>query len=47
MLTGDTLGIVVANHSQELERQRGRERIHFASLPFAAGIMEGMGHCGI
>jgi sucrose-phosphate synthase len=47
MLTGDTLGIVVANHSPELERLRGRERIHFAGLPFAAGIMEGMEHYGV
>jgi sucrose-phosphate synthase len=42
MLTGSTRGIVVANHSQELERLRGRERIHFSGLPFAAGVLEGL-----
>jgi sucrose-phosphate synthase len=44
LLTGGTLGIVVANHSPELESLRGRERIHFASQPFAAGIQEGLEH---
>jgi sucrose-phosphate synthase len=44
MLTGDTLGIVVANHSPELDSLQGRERIHFASRPFAGGILEGLEH---
>jgi sucrose-phosphate synthase len=47
MLTGGTLGIVVANHSAELDSLRGRDRIHFASKPFAAGIQEGLEHYGI
>ena len=47
LLTGGTLGIVVANHSPELEVLRGRERIHFAARPFAAGIQEGLEHYGI
>jgi sucrose-phosphate synthase len=47
MLTGDTRGIVVANHTPELERLRGRERIHFTEAPFAAGVLEGLAHYGI
>ena len=42
MLTGDTRGIVVANHSPELARLRGRERIHFAGQAGAAGVLEGL-----
>ena len=44
MLSGDTLGIVVANHSPELEKLRGRDRIYFANNEYAAGILEGMEH---
>src|SRR5690606_16879952 len=44
MLTGETMGVVVANHSPELERLRGRDRIHFARASYAAGILEGMAH---
>lgn len=44
MLRGDTLGVVVGNHSPELERLRGRYRIHFASANHAWGILEGIRH---
>lgn len=44
MLLGDTLGVVVANHSPELEELRGREQIYFANASHAAGILEGMRH---
>ena len=47
LLTGELLGIVVANHSAELEPLRGRERVYFASLPFAAGVAEGLVHYGV
>jgi len=47
MLTGDTRGIVVANHAPELDRLRGRERIHFAAAAHAAGVLEGLAHYGI
>jgi len=47
MLTGDTRGIVVANHTPELERLRGRERIHFTAQPHAAGVLEGLEHYGL
>ena len=42
MLSGDTLGVVVSNHTPELERLRGRPRIHFAESAHARGILEGI-----
>ncbi|MGB5368028.1 MAG: HAD-IIB family hydrolase, partial [Polyangiales bacterium] len=42
MLSGDTLGVVVSNHTPELERLRGRPRVHFAKSPHARGILEGI-----
>lgn len=44
MLEGDMLGIVVANHSAEIEHLRGRPRIYFANQSYAAGILEGLRH---
>lgn len=46
MLVGDTLAVVVGNHSPELEPLRGLEQIYFATGQFAAGIMEGLTHYG-
>jgi len=42
MLSGNTLGVVVGNHSAELERLRDRERIYFADGHYAWGILEGI-----
>ncbi len=42
MLLGRTLGVVVANHSKELNRLRNRPRIYFAKASHAAGILEGI-----
>jgi len=42
MLSGDTLGVVVSNHTPELERLRGRPRVHFAENAHARGILEGI-----
>lgn len=42
MLLGRTLGVVVANHSPELQRLRKRPRVYFAEAPHAAGILEGV-----
>jgi len=42
MLSGDTLGVVVSNHTAELERLRGRPRVYFAKSPHARGILEGI-----
>jgi len=42
MLMGDTLAVVVANHSPELDRLRGKPRIYFANNKYANGILEGI-----
>jgi sucrose-phosphate synthase len=44
MLSGETLGVVVANHTPELEEIRGRPRIHFADGRHGWGILEGIRH---
>lgn len=40
MLSGNTLGVVVSNHSPELASLRGRERIYFAAGHHAWAILE-------
>lgn len=42
MLTGNTLAVVVGNHSPELEHLRGQPRIHFSTGEYAWGIVEGI-----
>ncbi len=42
MLSGDTLGVVVGNHTPELERLRGRPGIYFADRDHAWGVCEGI-----
>jgi len=44
MLSGNTLGVVVGNHSEELEPLRDRERIYFAKGNYAWGILEEIRH---
>lgn len=44
MLIGDTLGVVVSNHSPELASLRGNEQIYFARTSYADGIAEGMAY---
>jgi sucrose-phosphate synthase len=44
MLIGDTLGVVVGNHSPELARLRGKARVYFAKGHYAKGIIEGIAH---
>ncbi|HET9947922.1 MAG TPA: HAD family hydrolase, partial [Longimicrobiales bacterium] len=44
MLSGDTLGVVVANRTRELERLRGQERVYFAEGAYAWGVLEGIDH---
>lgn len=46
MLVEDTLGVVVGNHSLELEPLRGLDQIYFARAPSARGILEGIRHYG-
>jgi sucrose-phosphate synthase len=49
MLVGQTAGIVVANHDQELAslRQSKSSRVYFAKNRCAAGIIEGLQHYGL
>lgn len=42
MLSGDTLGVVVSNHTAELDKLRDRARVYFAKRPHAWGILEGI-----
>jgi sucrose-phosphate synthase len=44
MLRGSTLGIVVANHSEDLETLRGRKKVYFSKGECAAGILDGIRH---
>jgi sucrose-phosphate synthase len=44
MLGGETLGVVVGNHSPELNKLRGRPRIYFAEGCHANGILEGIAY---
>lgn len=42
MLSGETLAVVVGNHSTELEHLRGHDRVYFARGHHAEGILEGI-----
>lgn len=44
MLEGETLGVVVANYSSELEILKGREDIYFAPGAYAQGVIDGIEH---
>jgi sucrose-phosphate synthase len=44
MLMGDTMAVVVGNHSEELTYLKGTNRIYFAEASYAHGILEGMQH---
>lgn len=44
MLVGDTMAVIVGNHSPELEPLRGLEQVYFAQGHYAAGILEGLSH---
>ncbi len=43
-LAGDMLGVVVGNHSAELEALRDRPRVYFSDRPHAWGILDGIRH---
>ena len=44
MLTGNTLGVVVGNHDQELNKLKGRPSVYFAEGRYAWGIIEALEH---
>jgi len=47
MLRGSTKGIVVGNHSPELEELREERYIYFSKQNHAAGIIDGLHHYGV
>jgi sucrose-phosphate synthase len=47
MLEGKTRGLIVGNHSDELNHLKNKPRIYFAQAEYAAGIIEGLHHYGI
>ena len=46
MIAGSARGLVVANHSEELQTLRNRENIYFSSEAYASGIIDGLKHYG-
>ena len=42
MLRGRTCGLVVSNHSKELEKLKGQKRIFFSDKEYAGGIIDGL-----
>jgi len=42
MFTGATLGVVVANHSPEMEVLRGLRQVYFSPHPCALGVLDGL-----
>jgi sucrose-phosphate synthase len=44
MLAGDTLGVVVGGHSEELKSLATDEHVFFAEAPYAQGILQGIEH---
>ncbi|MFP4473952.1 MAG: HAD-IIB family hydrolase [Desulfatibacillaceae bacterium] len=42
MLIGSTLGIIVGNHSTEMEQLRGKRRVYFAQASNSEGVLEGL-----
>jgi sucrose-phosphate synthase len=41
-LTGMSLGVVVGNHTPELDKYKNRKRVYFAEGHYAAGVLEGI-----
>ncbi len=46
MLRGRSCGLVVGNHSSELENLKGKPRIYFSPKKYASGIIDGLKHYG-
>ena len=46
MIDSAARGLVVSNHSEELEKLRRKSNIYFSSEAYAAGIIDGLGHYG-
>lgn len=46
MIRGTNNGLVVGNHSEELEVLRGKPRVYFSEKEYAAGIIDGLVYYG-
>ncbi|MEA3470022.1 MAG: HAD-IIB family hydrolase [Thermodesulfobacteriota bacterium] len=46
MIAGRARGLVVGNHTEELEALRGKQNIYFSPKNYAAGIIDGLKHYG-
>lgn len=44
MFTASSRGIVVGNHSTDMDELRGMKRVYFSEHPSAAGILDGLRH---
>lgn len=44
MFTGATRGVVVGNHSPEMEALRGSQKVYFSPQASAAGVLDGLAH---
>lgn len=44
MLRGEAIGVVVGNHTQELNKLKGKHQIYFSKGHYAWGIMEALEH---
>jgi sucrose-phosphate synthase len=47
MLQGNTRGLIVGNHSEELAFLKDAPRVYFSTGEYAAGIIEGLHHYGL
>lgn len=47
MLEGKARGLIVGNHSEELENLKDAPRVYFSTGKYAAGIIEGLYHYGL
>ena len=46
MIRGNNYGVVVGNHSEELEQLKGKRRVMFSRKNYASGIIDGLMHYG-
>jgi len=44
ILNSEFLGVVVANHSSELENLKGKKKVYFSSHEYAGGLIDGIKH---
>lgn len=47
MFTATTRGVVVGNHSSDMDQLRGMKRVYFSESPSAAGVLDGLRYWGV